>query len=381
MLATGALVVYVGGAIATVALNVVGHEGIWEGGEMVPFTTFAVVGWIVAVRRPAVPLGWLFIGIGLLAVFGGTNQAIEQAAVARHWSYHGVVMFAGWVQLWFWYPLVTLGSAYTMLLYPNGLLTRRWRPLLAVLTVAISTVTIVAALSPEVQFGRTWVPNPIGLRGLPRDVEESTLFSVMGVLLVGCLVASVFSLGLRYRRFRGAERAQLKWFFFGASLLGLTIGGSIISQSFNNSAAESVLFPTALTCIPLTCGLAVLRYRLYDIDRVVSRTVTYLLVTGLLIGAYVGCVALTTSVLSFGSSLGVAASTLAAAALFQPVRRRVQSVVDRRFNRARYDAVRTVETFASRLRDEVQVAAVRDDLLAVAADAIEPAHLSLWVAP
>jgi hypothetical protein len=141
----------------------------------------------------------------------------------------------------------------------------------------------------------------------------------------------------------------------------------------------SAAFAVVLPLVPTSLAVSILRYRLYDIDRIVSRTVSYLVVTGLLVGVYVACIALTTSLLSFGSSLGVAAATLAAAALFQPLRRRVQSLVDRRFNRARYDAARTVDAFSARLRSQVEIAAVSGDLLDVVRSTVAPSSVSVWL--
>jgi hypothetical protein len=248
-----------------------------------------------------------------------------------------------------------------------------------VVSLTLTAMIVTAALSPQLDVGKREIANPIGVASLPKNIESTPVFSAAGFVIVICLLLAVTSLGIRFRRAQGIERAQLKWFFLGATFLGAFVIASLVSKPFNHSAANSVLAPIALTAMPVSCGLAILRYRLYDIDRVVSRTVSYFLVTGVIIGGYIGVVALVESVLGFSSSVAVAASTLAAAAAFQPLRVRVQRVVDRRFDRAAYDARRTVDAFSNRLRVEVDAGAIRDDLLTTVSSAIAPATASLWV--
>jgi hypothetical protein len=189
---------------------------------------------------------------------------------------------------------------------------------------------------------------------------------------------------VRWRRASEVEGKQLEWFASaaianGALILTDLVGLDEVGPLDSTRALWPVLEGAAFLLMPVAVAVAVLRYRLYEIDRIVSRTVSYAVITGLLIGVYVGGVALTTRLLPLSSSVGVAASTLAAAALFQPLRQRVQRGVDRRFNRERYDANRTVDAFAARLRDEVDADAVRDDLLDTVVTAVAPANVSLWV--
>jgi hypothetical protein len=197
------------------------------------------------------------------------------------------------------------------------------------------------------------------------------LFSAFALLL-----AAVVRQGLSYRRASGERREQLKWLFSGA---GLCLLASPIFVHPNAPAWLTDLFPVILTLIPVTIGIGIVRYRLYEIDRIVSRTVSYAIVTAVLAGTFGGLVLLSTRVLPFSSTVGVAASTLAAAALFNPLRRRVQRTVDRRFNRARYDAEAIVAGFASRLRDAVDVDAVQQDLANTVQLAVEPAHTTVWI--
>jgi FtsH-binding integral membrane protein len=379
VLATAMWAFYVVGVAATLVVRADAHAGVWQA-FIIPFTAFATVGWLIAVRRPEAPLGWLFLGIGVLTSAGVVTDAVVQMALDRGWTAHGVVLFSAWVQMWYWYPLLGMSTAYTLLLFPNGLPSRRWRPVLWLLTLGLAAMVVTAAIAPTIDFGKAKIPNPIGVASDWKDVENSPVFNVAGLVLMGCLLASVVSLGVRFRRARGLERAQLKWFFLGAAVLGVFVISALVSPTFNNSKADQVMAPFVFTAVPVACGFAILRYRLYDIDRIVSRAVSYLVVTGVIVAFYVGVIAGVESVLGFSSSIAVAASTLAAAAAFQPLRRRVQRRVDRRFDRAAYDARRTVDAFAARLRDQVDVDAVRSDLLATVASAVAPAAESLWVA-
>ena len=211
------------------------------------------------------------------------------------------------------------------------------------------------------------------------NVLQNVLFVALALSLLVSLAGQVVS----YRRSSGERRQQLKWLLggFAACLAGLGLGIALGKATGFWGAVGHVALVAVYLAVPVSMGVAILKYRLYDIDRVLSRTLAYAIVTGLLIGVYAGLVLLAQQVLGFSSPVAVAASTLAAAALFNPVRRRVQHAVDRRFNRARYDADQTVTAFAARLQDAVDLDAVRDDLAGVVQAALEPAHLALWTAP
>jgi hypothetical protein len=196
-------------------------------------------------------------------------------------------------------------------------------------------------------------------------------------LVVGLLVllAAVISMVVRFRGSGTEQRLQLKWVLYAAVVVGVVI--LVASELTNDPLLE---WETVFPLIPVAVGVAILKYRLYDIDRLISRTLAYAIVTGLLIGLYAGLILLATQVLQITSPVAVAASTLAAAALFSPLRGRVQRAVDRRFNRVRYDADQTVAAFAARLQEGAALDAVRSDLLAVVNQAVEPAHISVWIA-
>jgi hypothetical protein len=200
-------------------------------------------------------------------------------------------------------------------------------------------------------------------------------------LLGACWLASLAGQVLSYRHSSGERREQLKWLIGGSAI---AVTGGLLTVPFSNSPDRALhivgsVALVAVLALPLSMGVAILKYRLYDIDRILSRTVAYAIITGLLVGVYAGLVLLATQVLRFSSPVAVAASTLAAAALFTPVRRRVQRAVDRRFNRARYDADRTVTMFAARLQDAVDLDSVRADLQATVSASLQPAHVSVWL--
>ena len=213
------------------------------------------------------------------------------------------------------------------------------------------------------------------MTGPAGDIFELIAF-VGAVLIAAAGLAAVLSLAFRYRRAQTVERAQLKWLVYAAAVIVVALLATIPVASTN---LQNAIGSGAVALVPVAIGIAVLRYRLYDIDRVISRTVAYAILTGLLVGIYAGLVLLATRVLGVHTPVAVAAATLAAAALFSPVRRRVQRAVDRRFNRARYDADQTVAVFAARLKDAADLDAVRDDLASVVHQALEPAHVSLWI--
>jgi len=198
-------------------------------------------------------------------------------------------------------------------------------------------------------------------------------------LLAACWLASLAGQAVSYRRSSGERRQQLKWLLAGTAVVLVSAPLSVLLSLLKSPSWVGILVLAGFVALPVSIGVAVLRYRLFDIDRIISRTLAYAIVTGLLVGLYAGLVLLATRVLSFHSTVAVAAATLAAAALFNPVRKRVQLRVDRRFNRARYDADQMVAGFAARLKDTVDLDSVRDDLASVVYQALEPAHVSVWI--
>jgi hypothetical protein len=330
-----------------------------------------VTGFVLASRRPENRIGWLFLVAGLaLGLSGFSNPYALHALVAHRGSWPAGQVFA-WLSNWIW-MIAVAALAFLFLLFPTGQLrSRRWRPAawFAGGASALAAVCAVIAASTE------WA-HPFALSG-PGSPGGVTAFLLLmtNVLVSAALLVSVVALVVRFAKSSGEERLQLKW----CAAAALVLVAVFVASIWVNSAAVNILQSLALLCLWTAIATAVLKYRLYEIDRIISRTLAYAIVTGLLVGLYAGLVLLATDVLSLHSTVAVAAATLAAAALFSPVRRRVQRVVDRRFNRARYDADTTVALFAAHLKDAVNLDSVQDDLASVVQQALEPAHVSLWI--
>jgi hypothetical protein len=330
-----------------------------------------VTGFVLASRRPENRIGWLFLVAGLaLGLSGFSNPYALHALVAHRGSWPAGQVFA-WLSNWIW-MIAVAALAFLFLLFPTGQLrSRRWRPAawFAGGASALAAVCAVIAASTE------WA-HPFALSG-PGSPGGVTAFLLLmtNVLVSAALLVSVVALVVRFAKSSGEERLQLKW----CAAAALVLVAVFVASIWVNSAAVNILQSLALLCLWTAIATAVLKYRLYAIDQIISRTLAYAIVTGLLVGLYAGLVLLATDVLSLHSTVAVAAATLAAAALFSPVRRRVQRVVDRRFNRARYDADTTVALFAAHLKDAVNLDSVQDDLASVVQQALESAHVSLWI--
>jgi hypothetical protein len=344
----------------------------------------AGVGVVVARRQPGNPLGWLFLAIALCLFVSndGGDYSYFVYRLGHHLPFGPVALALD--QLWI--PGLVL-FVVVILLFPDGRLTPglwRWGlrafsalyiALLAALATALAGALGAHPLHIDALGGLSAVDNPAGWF----EITEHSILIVALILSLGFICRQVLS----WRRSSGERRQQLKWLASGAAV---TIVSLVLGAVFGTTNTPTLLqewvdncFWFGLAALPVSMGVAILRYRLYEIDRIISRTLAYTVVTGLLVAAYAGLVLLSTDVLGLSSSVAVAASTLAAAAAFSPLRRRVQRVVDRRFNRARYDADVTVAAFAARLQDEVDLDSVRADLAGVVTRTLEPAHLSVWL--
>jgi len=329
-----------------------------------------VTGFVLASRRPENRIGWLFLVAGLaLGLSGFSNPYALHALVADRGSLPAGPAFA-WLSNWIWIIAVA-ALGFLFLLFPTGQLrSRRWRPAAWFAGGAFAIATVSTLITATRLWAHPFTSSPGSLDGL------TALLEVMaGFLISAGLLVSVVAVVIRFAKSSGEERLQLKWCAAAALVLAVVFVASI----WLNSAVVNVLQSVAFLCLWTAIATAVLKYRLYEIDRIISRTLAYAIVTGLLVGLYSGLVLLATHVLSFSSPVAVAAATLAAAALFSPVRRRVQRAVDRRFNRARYDADRTVALFTAHLKDAVDLDSVQDDLASVVQRALEPAHVSVWI--
>ena len=331
-----------------------------------------VVAFVLASRRPGNRIGWLFLVAGLaLDLSGFSRQYALHALIAAPGSWPAG-RAAAWLFNVIWMIPVAM-LAFILLLFPTGHVhSRRWRRagwyIGGAFTVANVWLVIVAT--------RLWahpLTSTFSQAGSP--VGSPVLDLMIAVLISAALLVSVAALVVRFARSSGEERLQLKWCASAALLLVVVFVASI----WLNSATVNVLQSLAFLCLWAAIAVAVLKYRLYDIDRIISRTLAYTIVTGLLVGVYAGLVLLATQVLTLKSPVAVAGSTLVAAALFSPLRSRVQRAVDRRFNRARYDADQMVAAFSARLKNAVDLDAVPADLASVVQRALEPAHVSVWI--
>jgi hypothetical protein len=338
---------------------------------------YATVGLVLGLRRPANPIGWLYAAAGLAWSLAIPGDAWLDQLVSGHRPLPLAAQVTAVYGEFSWGPATVLGVTLPALLVPDGRLrSRRWRPVAAAASAAAVLVLVGFGLAPA-RLEDTSIDNPFGLAG-PAGAVAAALAAAGTLLWMATMVASLACVVVRFRSSVGVERQQLRWVAAGAAaaVAGLLAGAAVPQDS----VLASVLYRLVL-CVPAAVAVAVLRYRLWDLDRLISRTVTYALVTGLLVVPYLLILPVVTRLAGDAGSLAVAAATLAAAAGFQPLRRRVQDLVDRRFNRARYDAARTVESFAARLRDQVDLDALQGELLAVVDQTMQPTRASLWLRP
>ena len=376
--------IFVVGCGAAVALQVAtGSFSPDSVAHALTFTGFMVVGAVIVAHRPGNAVGWIFSAVGLLAATGWlATEYAAYAYITRPGSVPGAI-WAAWYQQQWWIPMYTLVFIATPLLFPTGRLpSTRWRPVAVVAAVTAMAVELLWALQPTIQLTDQdyWVDNPIGLARIPHP-DTSAVGGILAGLFIGCIVAAVISLVLRFRRARGVERQQLKWFTYAGVLLILTIPVA----EFLPASIAAAFGGLIVAFVPVAAGIAILRFRLYDIDRLINRTLVYGTLTALLGGVYAVAVLVLGQLFGGVSrdppSWAVAGATLAVWALFQPARRRIQGVVDRRFNRQKYDAARTVEVFTARLREEIDLAALSKELLAVVDQTMEPTQATLWLRP
>ena len=364
----------------------------------VPVLAFPLVGALIASRRPRSPIGWICLADGVLWMFLSMIDSYGVYGLAEPGSVpFPVVIYA--LGQWLWVPTIGLLAIYLALLFPDGRLpSRRWRPLAWLSGVVIVVVGVAQGLvpGPLPEFGG--VRNPFGLERQPWVADAA---SAILVPLLLCILASALSLILRYRRSGGEVRQQIKWIAFAASFMGLMFVITMVSGlavsfiapetwgSENNPPLWfELLFTVVLLSfggVPIAVGVAVLKYRLYDIDVIVNRTLVYGSLTATLAATYFGGVVLlqwSFRALTEGESqLAIVASTLLIAALFNPLRHRIQSFIDRRFYRKKYDAAKTLEAFSARLRDETDLEALNAELVEVVRETMQPSHVSLWLRP
>jgi hypothetical protein len=370
-LATGLWVVSMGLAVAGLVLDPGGLDG--AGFILVP-ASFATVGAFLAGRRPANPVGWLLAGGGVVIAFLiFTTFYVDAGLFRRPGSLPGAAWLA-WAASVVWHPSYLL-LVLLLLLFPHGrLLSPRWRPLVWLAVAVYGALAVSAALAPAA-VGQ-YFP---AAGGLPfRPPAPRLADGAFAVLEAGQLVlvaVAVWALLLRLRRARGDERQQIKWFVYSVALVVAAFIGGIFWLG------DGRLAPFLFPAIPLAAAVGVLKYRLYDIDRIINRTVVYGALTVILAAGYVLSVVGLGQVLGEGSSRAVAGATLACAAAFGPLRRRIQAAVNQRFDRARYDAGREIAAFSARLREQVDLDTLTSELLTVVEQTMQPTRASLWLRP
>ena len=362
---------------------------------LVPFLAFPLVGALIASRRPNNPIGWICLAAVIFWMLANLTSGYGMYGLLAR---PGSVPFPaaiGSLGEWMWAPALGLLGTYLILLFPGGRLpSRRWRPLGWLSGAVIFLVSAGGALTPGPMEGIPGIRNPFGLEKYPwlADVTQGVI-----LLLPLCILASAVSLVLRFLRSGGEEREQIKWLAFAASILGLGFSSFVIPAIIWHDDAGGAnplwenLLEDAVTLsfagVPVAVGIAILRYRLYEIDLIINRTLVYGALTAMLGLVYVGGVATTQAISSALTGqeeqpqLAIVVSTLVIAALFNSLRRRIQSFIDRRFYRSKYDAAKTLEAFSAKLRDETDLDALSDDLVGVVRETMQPAHVSLWLRP
>jgi hypothetical protein len=349
---------------------------------IVGFGAFAVVGALVVGKRPANPIGWIMVTVALMAAIFPTGDSYAAYVMSTRGRPDAFAVLGAWAQSWYWFLLTSLAFIYLPLLFPDGrLLSRRW--LWVAVPPGIGTLaTLVLGAFTETLTGQNVdyrIDNPIGIEGLA-PVEQLPIFGALGVLLGIGFLGAVASVAVRFRRSRGIERQQMKWFLYSTAFLwALPVG------DYLPGVIDEVVFSVIFVGLPVAIGIAVLRYRLYEIDIIINRTLVYGSLTAILVALYFGGILVLQRlfVLLSGqqSTLAIVASTLLIAALFNPLRRRIQSFIDKRFYRRKYDARKTLEAFSSKLRDETDLEALHDELVGVVRQTMQPAYASLWLRP
>jgi hypothetical protein len=370
-------------AFAVVNRDAENFDPLLDGAFGLSLFAFPTVGAVISSRRPRNAIGWIFLAAGVpFALTGAVHGYATYALFTEPGSLPGAEIMA-WLASWIFLPPLFAVPAFLFLLFPDGkALAPRWRVVgwMAAAGIA-STVLTAFAPGPLEESPFEDVVNPLGVEG------AESILKVVGTIGWASILVSILgaaaSMLVRFRRAKGLERQQLKWIASAAGLFALAnvVGSAIMASGREEIGQLTILL--ALAGIPIAAGVAILRYRLYNIDRILNRALVYGALTALLAGAYLGIVVtLQNAIPGAGDSdLTIAGTTLAVAALFRPLRSRVQGFIDRRFYRRRYDAQQTLEHFTARLRNEIDLEALNRELVAVVSDTMQPAHASLWLRP
>ena len=384
---------YVAGVCTTLLLarsaGLANEHAVDDAAQFVGFGAFAVVAALLVAKRPTNIIGWIMAVVALMVAIFRAGGAYAAYVVATRGQPDALAVFGVWIGHWFWWLILALTVIYLPLLFPDGRLpSRRWLPVAVFAGIATLVLVVLSALKNTlgldaggVEGVHLRIENPIGI-GRLSFVEDLPIFGVLNVLLLVGVVGAGVSVVVRFRRSRGVERQQMKWFVYAAALILLAPAVNYLPDVVNG-----VWFALVLIATSSATGIAVLKYRLYDIDVVINRTLVYGALTALLVLIYFGGVATTQAI--FRTLMGqqeqpqltVVVSTLVIAALFNPLRRRIQSFIDRRFYRRKYDARKTLEAFSAKLRDETDLEALNAELVGVVKETMQPAYVALWLRP
>jgi hypothetical protein len=386
LLAALIVVLLAGYAVLAAATHELTFGRFWS--DVLVIVPIAAIGLLVAARQPGNPIGWIVLGEAVLVSAGSVGG--QYAVLAYRMGHHLPWGPAAVLLALYWSPVIVTFPA-MILLFPDGRLpSRRWRRLLwAYLAVGAAWPVSIYAVAIRVIAGHDIRVLPGGdLQAVDNPSGGSAWLSTVDAVILPVLAVFwalfVFRQVLAWRQADGERRQQLKWLMSGTAVTIVctalvAVVGTLDTTAGQALAAAEGVAVLGICALPVGMGVAILKYGLYEIDRIISRTLAYVIVSGMLVGVYAGLVLLATRVVSLQSTVAVAASTLVAAALFHPVRRRVQRAVDRRFNRTRYDADRMVAAFAARLQDAVDLDSAREELATVVYRALEPAHVSVWI--
>jgi hypothetical protein len=348
--------------------------------------TFPTVGALIASRRPKNPIGWILCGTGLLTGVRSFAQAYADFGLVGRPGLLPAGEYMAWLGSWARVPVVGLASALVLVVFPDGkLLNRSWWAVVWMAVGGSALVALFMALDPGLwSYHPSW-NNPLALeRGVFKDFVEP-LGRIGFVLLIVSWLCAAIALLIRVDKGSPVERQQIKWLAYFAILM--FVGFAFVGAGFFGGWIYwgELLSSAAFNCLPVGVGIAILKYRLYDIDLLINRTLVYGALTGILALVYLGGVVALQALFRYltgqGSQLAIVASTLAIAALFGPLRRRIQAFIDRRFYRRKYDVTKTLEAFSAKLRDETDLDALSDDLVTVVRETMQPAHVSLWLRP
>jgi hypothetical protein len=344
---------------------------------------FTNMGTMLSLRRPDHRIGWLFLVIGVLAAV--------QLAAGEYGIYAGLVRpgalpaaaHMAWLASWLWVPMLGVFLVFMCLLFPDGhLLSTRWHIVVWFGCAWIALFSFVLMFNPGPLLNYPFITNPLGIEEIGPALSQLVLFSFLIGLVV--IVLSIGSLFLRWRRATGEQRQQLKWFAYAATIAGLALIPASGPPTFRLKVFEYIA-SLAILAVPPAVGFSILRYRLFDIDRVINRTLVYAVLTVLLALVYLVSVlflrTLFRGLTGEQPEIVTVLSTLLIAALFVPLRGRVQTIIDRRLYRRKYDAIKTLEAFSIAVRDEVELSELREQLLGVVNETMQPAHVSLWLKP